>query len=374
MQRVYRYRLYPTTVQAVALDRVLWLLRNLYNACLQERRDAWKKQRVSITKIDQDHQLRAVRDLDSDYAAVHFHLLQDVVRRCDLAFQSFFRRVKSGQAPGFPRFKGRDFYKSFTFKDAVHRNGAALVAGGKRLRVHGIGNVKIKLHRAHEGTLKQVRIIRLGDGHWYADLVCADVPAKPLPPAPVAEVGIDLGLKTYATMSDGTVVENPRHAKTAATKLAASQRRLAGRKKRSNRRRKQRRLVAGHHLKTARTRRDFQHKEALGLVRRYQTIYVEDLNVKGLASGMLAGSVADVAWGQFVDILVHKAESAGREVVKVNPSGTSQRCSACGVNVPKNLSVRVHRCSCGYVADRDMNAAQNILRLGHSLREARRAA
>jgi putative transposase len=373
MSRVYRYRLYPTAAQAGALAHLLGLLRFLYNACLQERRDAWKKQGVSLTRRTQDQQLRAVRDADPDYAAIHFHLLQDMVTRCDRAFQAFFRRCKSREKPGFPRFKGRDFFKSFTFKDAGHRNGAALCAGGKRLRIHGIGNVKIRLHREHEGKLKQVRIIRLGDGKWYADFVCVEVPAKPLPRVE-AEVGVDLGITTFAALSNGLVIENPRYFEVGQAALAKAQQKVARRGRRSNRRRKARRVVAKHHLKVARQRRDFQHKTALQLVRDYQTIFVEDLNVKGLASGMLAKQVNDVAWGQFIEILASKAESAGREVMKVDPRGTSQRCSACGGTVQKPLSVRVHACPCGYVADRDINAAKNVLRLGQSLREARRAA
>lgn len=375
VQRVYRYRLYPTPAQSASLLRMLTLLRTLYNACLQERRDAWQKQHVSITKKTQDDQLCAVRENDVEYKGIHFHLLQDVVLRCDRAFQAFFRRVKAGVktggAAGFPRFKGRDFYKSFTFKDAGHNNGAALVAGGKRLCLHGIGNVKIKLHRAHEGTLKQVRVIRLGDGHWYADFVCTDVPKKLLPAATQSqEVGIDLGLKVYAKTSDDHDIENPRYVREGAAGLVAAQRKLSACKRGSNRRRKAKTLVAKHHLHIARQRLDFQHKETLGLLHKYQTLYVEDLNVKGLAAGMLAKSVSDAAWGQFISILIDKAESAGREVVKVNPSGTSQRCSECGAHVPKDLSVRVHRCACGYVADRDLNAARNILRLGQSLRRA----
>jgi putative transposase len=375
VQRVYRYRLYPTSAQSAVLARTLILLRTLYNACLQERRDAWQKQRISVTKKMQAHQLRSIRDGDAEYKGVHFHLLSDVVLRCDRAFQAFFRRVKAGETAGFPRFKGRDFYKSFTFADAANRNGAAMCAGGKRLYIHGVGNVKIKLHRAHEGKLKQIRVLRLGDGHWYADFVCADVPQKLLAPAAVsAEVGIDLGITTYAAMSDGASIKNPRYGREGAAELAAAQRKLSACKRGSNRRRKNKTLVAKHHLHVARQRLHFQHTEALGLLRKYQTLYVEDLNVKGLAAGMLAKSVSDAAWGQFIDILVHKAESAGREVVKVNPNGTSQRCSACDANVPKDLSVRVHRCACGYVADRDLNAARNILRLGQSLREVRHAA
>jgi putative transposase len=374
--RVYDFRLYTTRSQNAALARTCWLLRQLYNGCIQERREAWTKQRVSVTKRVQDAQVKAIRAHDPEYAAVHFHLLKDAISRADLAFKGFFRRCKAGQTPGYPRFKGRGQYESFTFTDAANRRGAILCAGGSRLRIHGIGNVKIKLHREHEGKLKQIRILRRGDGHWYAQLVCADVPAKLLSTTG-REVGVDVGIKSFAVTSiDGDYpIRNPRYHEAAQARLAVAQQKVSGRKKKSKRRRKAQRSVARLHLKVARQRRHFQHVTALQLVKENDFICVEDLNIKGLAQGFLSKQVYDAGWGQFIDILVYKAESAGRELVKVNPRGTSQACSACGVIVPKDLSVRVHACpDCGYTADRDVNAAKNILRLGQSLREARRLA
>lgn len=374
MNRVYRYRLYPSRSQSFALFRTLWLLRGLYNACIEERSTAWKRQSISVSKKMQDTQLKAIRDADPDYGDVHFHLLQDVVLRADLAFKSFFRRCKSGEKPGYPRFKSRDRYHSFTFKDAAHRNGVRLVSGGKRLYVHGIGNVKIKLHREHEGKLKQIRIIRLGDDHWYADFVCADVAAKPLL-ATGRGIGIDLGLMTFAALSDGTLIENERRGRHAQERLAELQRELSTKKRGSNRRKKTKAVLAKLHLKVARQRRDDHRKIALRLVKQNDWIAVEDLNVKGLAAGALAKSVHDAGWTQFISILVSKAESAGREVVLVDPRGTSQTCSDCQAHVPKDLSVRVHECpGCGLVLDRDVNAARNVYRLGLSLREARSVA
>jgi putative transposase len=374
--RVYDYRLYPTVAQASALDVTCQLLRGLYNACVQERRDAWEKNRVSVTKKMRRGQLREIKAIDSDYNALHFHLLQDATDRADLAFQAFFRRFRAGQTPGYPRFKGRGQYESFTFADAKNRNGAAMCAGGKRLYIHGVGNIKIKLHREHEGKLKQIRVLRRGDGYWYAQFICVDVPLKPLP-STGREIGVDVGIKSFGVTSiDGDPpIKNPRHYEAAQAKLAAAQQKLAGRKKKSKRRRKQQKLVAKLHLKTARQRRHFHHVTALQLVKEYDFICVEDLNIKGLAQGWLSKQVHDAGWGQFANILTYKAESAGRDLVKVNPRGTSQNCSACGVQVPKDLSVRVHVCpDCGYTADRDLNAAKNILRLGQSLREARRSA
>jgi len=370
VNRVYEYRLYPTTQQGAALDEQLRLLRSLYNACLEERRTGWHRHGLSITKRAQDAQLKPIRDENPEYKAIHFHALQDVVLRCDRAFRAFFRRVKAGQTPGYPRFKARGQYESFTYKDAHRRSGAAL--NGRHLHLHGVGEVKVKLHRAPEGTVKQVRVLRRQE-RWYAQLVCAAVPAKPLPTTGKA-LGLDMGITTLVATSDGQLHANDRPHERARERLASARRVLAGRRKRSNRRRKAKLLFARTSAKVARQRLDGHHKLALRLVRENDVLCVEDLNIQGLAQMILSRQVHDAGWGQFINILAYKAESAGRELVKVNPRGTSQTCSVCEAVVPKDLSVRVHRCPCGYVADRDVNAARNVLRLGQSLREARRAA
>jgi len=374
VRRVYRYRLYPTRAQERALHGTLGLLRELYNAALQERRDAYRATGKSPSGYDQQKALRDVRALRPEFADVHTHLLQDALTRLDRAFHAFFRRVKAGATPGYPRFKGRDRYRTFTFKDAANGNGAKLVAGGKRLRLAGIGNVKVQLHRPYEGRLKQVSVTLDGDGHWYAALVCDDVPAKPLP-ATGRDVGVDVGITTFAALSDGGMVENPRPLETARVALLRAQRRVSRRKRGSTRRRKAAVVLARKHARVGNARKDFHHKVARDLVRRYDRIAVEDLNVKGLAGGMLARPVHDAAWAQFTTILAAKAEEAGRELVRVDPRGTSQVCSACGCEVRKALAVRIHRCPhCGYVADRDTNAARNIHRLGHSRRGGARNA
>lgn len=369
MKRVYEYRIHPTAAQAATLDKTCHLLRSLYNAALQERRDAWQKQRISISRGNQSAQLKDIRAADPEYAAINAQVMQDVVARCDLSFQAFFRRVKSGDTPGYPRFKGRGQYESFTFRQADKGYGVKLHAAAKRLYVHGVGKVRIRLHREHQGKLKQVRILRRADG-WYAQFACVDVPAKPMPSAG-RSVGLDVGISTFAATSDGALHPNPRHYENAQAALAKAQQRVSCRKKRSNRRRKAQKLVAKLHLKVARQRRDRHHKLAFKIVKENDLIAVESLNIKGLSRGTLSKQVNDAGWGQFINILAYKAESAGRILVKVNPRGTSQACSACSAPVPKDLSVRTHRCSCGYTADRDVNAAKNVLRLGRSLRDAR---
>lgn len=369
MRRVYKYRLYPTKSQVVSMVGILVLLRHLYNAALQERRDAYRHHGLSITKKDQEKQLKAIRGDDPEYKAIHFHLLQDAITRLDRAFQAFFRRVKNGETPGFPRFKGFDRYRTFTFKDVIHRNGAALIDNGKRVRLAGVGNVKVRLHRPFEGTVKQVSVTRTGYGHWYVAFVCDNVPAKPLPPSD-ERVGVDVGISTFAALSTGEMVSNPRIGEKAAKAVAKSQRRVSRRKRRSNRRRKAVIVLAKARDCETRRRTDFHHKIALDLIQRFGVIAVEKLNIRGLASGWLAKQVHDAAWGSFISILESKAESAGREVVKVDPRGTSQECSSCGKEVRKGLAVRTHRCPhCGLVLDRDVNAARNILsRVGQTLR------
>lgn len=366
--RVYRYRLYPTRVQEQTLHRTLELLRELYNAALQERKDAYRRLGVTISAYGQMAELREVRKVCPEFADVHTHLLQDAITRLDRAYRAFFRRVKAGEKAGFPRFKGRGRYRTFTFKDAKNHNGARLLAGGKRIKLTGIGNVKVKLHRQIQGHIKQVSVSRSGDGHWYVALTCDDVPTKPLP-ATGKSVGLDLGITTFAALSDGTTVDNPRPFEAAQRQLAAAQRRVARRKRGSKRRRKAVALLAKQHERVRRIRLDHHHKVALDLVRRFDLIAVEKLNIKGLARARLAKQVHDAGWGQFTTILAGKAECAGREFIAVDPRGTSQECSGCGAVVRKGLSVRVHDCpTCGLVEDRDVNAAKNVQARGHRAR------
>ena len=348
--------------------RITWVLRELYNAALQERRDAWRLGQHRVSAYDQMRQLTAIRAARPDVATIHTHLLQDAITRVDRAFTAFFRRCKAGEKPGYPRFKGRDRYRTFTFKDAVNNNGVRIVSGGNRVRLAGIGNVKVKLHRPIEGRIKQASVTLNGDGRWYVAFACDDVPARPLP-ATGRSIGIDVGITTFAALSDGTLVANPRPYEVAQHSLGMAQRRVSRRRRGSNRRRAAIALLAKRCAKVQRVRLDFHHKTALDIVRRFDSIAVEDLNVKGLSRMRLAKQVHDAGWAQFTSILANKAESAGRDFNRVDPRGTSQMCSTCGCEVRKDLSVRVHDCPhCGYVADRDVNAARNIQGRGQRLR------
>ena len=361
MRRTFRYRVYPNRLQSEALDAQLGEACRLYNGALQERRDAWRQARRSVSYYEQANQLKAIR-ADGSLALANFSACQDVLRRVDKTFRAFFSRVKAGRKAGYPRFRSRRRYDTLTFP--AYGDGCRLRPNG-RLYVQGAGEIKVKLHRPVDGVIKTVSVKREA-GRWYALFSCEVEPAA-LPPSDEA-VGIDLGLTTFAVLSDGSEIANPRYARKAAAAVRRAQRKVARRKRRSNGRRKAVVLLQKAHAHVVHQRNDFHHKAARALVDRFGLIVVEALNVKSLAGSMLARSVHDAAWGMFLDRLDEKAESAARQVVRVNPNGTTQRCSGCQTMVPKTLSLRWHDCpACGLSLSRDENAAREILRLGLSL-------
>ncbi|WP_019550162.1 RNA-guided endonuclease InsQ/TnpB family protein [Thermus scotoductus] len=359
MLKAFKYRLYPTQPQLRDLDRTLMLCRSLYNAALQERRDAYKKAGRTVGFYEQKRYLPEIRTELPEYKGVHSQVLQNVIERVDRAFQGFFRRVKAGQKAGYPRFKGKGRYDSFTFPQAG-TTGVKLQGGGKRVLLYGIGSVKVKLHRPLEGRLKTATVKREGE-HWYIVFTC-EVEPRPLPPNDQA-IGIDLGTNPhFLVTSEGERVEAPRYFQKAQAKLAAAQRSLARKKRGSNRRKQARKRVAKLHRKIANQRRDFHHKLARKLVNHYGTIAHEDLNILGLARSRTAKGVLDAGWAQFLAILAYKAEEAGRRVIGVDPKHTSQDCPVCGHREKRPLWVREYTCpQCGTLLHRDVAAARNIL-------------
>jgi putative transposase len=357
-RKTYKYRLKPAPAQARALEIVLWRCRDLYNAGLEERKAAYERRGVSVNFTMQSAQLPAIKVERPEYREVNAQVLQDVLHRLEKAFQAFFRRVQAGEAPGYPRFQGRERYNSFTYPQMGEHGGAQLDNGF--LVLSKIGRIAVRWHRPLGGTPKTVTISREADG-WYACISCAEVPVEPLPPAG-CETGIDVGLKVFLITAEGEVVANPRHYHHAQKHVAKAQRRVSRRKKGSTRRRKAIILLRRKQQKVQRQRTDFHHKTALLLVRGYDTIYFEDLRVANMVRRRhLANSISDAGWAAFRTILVCKAECAGKRAVAVPPAYTSQDCSSCGERVPKSLSVRTHVCpSCGLVLDRDENAALNI--------------
>jgi len=364
LRKAYKYKLKPTPEQERAMDEVLWRCRTLYNTALEQRKVAYERCGVTLSAYQQQAELPDLKTALPEYAAVHSQVLQDVLTRLDKAFQSFFRRVKSGQTPGYPRFQGRNRYHSFTYKQ--YGRGAQIDNGF--LVLSKIGRIAVRWSRPLDGTPKTVTITQEADG-WYAIISCAEVAAQPLPPTG-CETGVDMGLKVFLITSDGVIVENPRHHRKAEKRLKKAQRRVSRRKKGSNRRKKAVKLLARRHQKVKRQRQDFHYKAALGLLRRYDTIYLEDLRVANLIQNRhLSKSISDAGWTAFRSILEAKAAWAGRRVVAVPAQYTSQDCSSCGTRIPKSLSVRTHICtSCGLVLDRDENAARNIQWAGQALR------
>ncbi|MEO8373120.1 MAG: transposase [Candidatus Solibacter sp.] len=354
MRLTYKYRLLPTKPQADFLAMELQEAASLYNAAVQERTDAWKTCRKSINYYDQANQLKAMK-ADGCLTLTNFTCCQDVLRRVDKAFRAFFGRVKCGEKPGYPRYRSFRRYDSLTFPNSG--NGWRLLDSGK-LRIHGAGHIKLNLHRPLEGTVKTVTIKREA-GRWFACFSVERDAARL--PATDSATGIDVGLNSFAVLADGTAIKNPRYYRNAQARLRRCQRKVARRKKGSNRRRKAVRLLQRAHVHVRNQRADFHHKESRKLVNEYGVIAVEDLNVKGLAGGLLAKSVHDAGWSMFLAMIVYKAACAGRRVIQVDPRGTSQTCT-CGQRVPKTLADRWHACpACGLSASRDHVSAQVIL-------------
>jgi putative transposase len=363
-RKTYKEKLRPTPAQKRMLEDVLWRCHDLYNAALEQRITVYQRREVSVSRFEQEAELKAIRAECPEYEAIHSHVVQDVLARLDKTYQAFFRRLKQGEKAGFPRFKGRNRYHSFTFKE--YGNGARVDNG--YVVLSKIGRIHVHWSRPIEGRPKTVMIGREADG-WYVVVSCSDVSVTPLPETG-CETGIDLGIEAFATLSDGVRILTAGYYRRAEQYLAKCQRRVSRRKKASNRRRKAVVLLAKAHQTVRRQRADFHHKTALALVRENDTIYHEDLRVANMVRNHhLAKSIADAGWSAFLAILTFKAESAGKRVIAVDPAFTSQTCSGCGTTVQKGLSVRWRSCpECGTSLHRDQNAAKNIQWRGQRLR------
>jgi putative transposase len=320
--------------------------------------------KTPISFYQQAKQLRDIRAA-GDLALANHASCQNVLRRVDKTFDAFFRRVKAGQKPGYPRFKSFARFHSYTFP--IYGNGCKL-REKNRLYIQGVGELKVKLHREVAGEIRTVTLSKTC-GKWY---VCFSViVSSPAPlPATGNATGIDVGVAHFAILSDGTVIKNPRYYEAAQTKLRRVQRKVCRRKKASTRRRKAVKQLQRVHQHIKNQRRDFHHQVARQLITQYDLIACEKLNIAGLVRGRLGKPITDVGWGRFLAILSDKAAEAGREIVKINPMGTSQRCIRGAIVPKKTLAVRWHDCShCQLSVPRDQAAAMEILRLGLSRRE-----
>ena len=361
--KTFKYRLYPSKAQRRLLEQTLETCRIWYNTCLAERKTAWETEKRSISRFDQIKKVKDYRKENPYAAQISSQTLQVVVDDLDKAFQAFFRRVRAGEKPGYPRFKSSNRFDSFGLK--AYGNGYRI--DGRRLRLKGIGRVRVRWHREIEGKIKTVRIRRQA-GEWYACFVC-EVDENPLPPTGKA-VGIDVGIHHLLATSDNEIIENPRWYRAQQQKLRVLQRRVSRRKKGGSNRRKAVSALQRLHLHIANSRKDYLNKLAFNLITKYDLIALEDLNIQGMVRNHhLSKSILDAGWGYLKTHLTNKAAEAGREVILVNPAFTSKTCSSCGTVFPElSLANRWVDCSCGLSIDRDVNAALNILkRVGRTL-------
>jgi len=342
------------------LNQQLEICRWVYNKTLGVRKDAWEKEGKTVGMYDTFNMLPGWKKEEPKFKLVHSQVLQNVQTRVELAYRAFFRRVKAGEDPGYPRFKGKGRYDSLCYPQ--YGNGVHL--DGDLLSLSKIGQVKVALHRDLCGTPKTVCIRRTSSGKWFAALSCACEPEPQ--PTELKAVGVDVGLEAFATLSNGEKVNNPRFFRKDENELAKAQRKLAREEKGTPGRAKRRKVVARLHERITNKRTDFAHKLSRRLVNTYGVIVFEDLSITNLIkNGNLSKSIADAAWHQLAQFTAYKAEDAGRLFWQVDPRNTSKKCSRCAAIVDKTLSVRVHNCPrCGLVLDRDHNAAINILALG----------
>ncbi|WP_329581056.1 RNA-guided endonuclease InsQ/TnpB family protein [Streptomyces sp. NBC_01361] len=401
MIRAYKFVMRPTVRQTQALGEMLRDHCSLYNGALQERRDAYRHaSKTSIKYGQQSVQLKDIRSFDPErQGRWSFSSQQATLRRLDKAFAAFLGRVKSGEKPGYPRFRGVNWFDTVEFpKDGDGcRWDSTPHDPVTRVRLQGVGHVKVHQHRAVAGRVKTVSVKREG-WKWFVVLTVEQVQPEPLP-ATGSVVGIDLGIASFLADSSGGFVPNPRHGAKSAAKLEAAQQALSRflrvrRDKRTANHRRAVEKVAKLHRKVRRQRLDHAHKTALDLVRAHDFIAHEDLKIRNMVrravpkpdpdksgaflpngAGAKAGlnrSIADAGWGVFLTILAAKAESAGREVIAVDPCNTSRQCPECGHTGVENRPTqeKFHCVSCGHTAHADTVGALNVLRAGLVRREA----
>lgn len=356
VNRTYRYRIYPTRRQRLALEAQLMFACDLYNAALEQRRYAFRAGR-RVGYVSQCRELTALRAAGDGPPQMSCSAMRSPLRRLERAYQAFFRRVNAGEKPGYPRFRSRRRYDSLTWDSAWSIQ-------ERRLALAGIGHLKVKWHRELPVSARVCTVtVRRVVGRWYVCFALA-LEVSPVPARKVMRaVGVDLGVQNFAALSTGEPIPGPRAYRAARRQLRVAQRRVSRRLKGSRRRVKAGLLLARLHERVRNLRQNHAHQLSRRLVSDFGLIAVEDLQVRALTRGFLAKDINDQGWAEFLRLLRYKAEDAGIQVVAVPPDGSSQICSGCGIWIPKPLSERVHRCSrCGLVVDRDINAARNILR------------
>jgi len=349
---VHRFHIEPTEEQKQKLFQTLTLCRRLYNTALEQREICYQQRGWSPSYSLQQNEIPELKKKLSEYRQVNAQVLQNCLQRLDDAFQRFFDGLAR-----YPHYKNRDHYRSLTYPQADKQNH---FKRSGYIYLPKIGYVKMKDHFKFDPAKVSRINVKYHNGKWYVNLTSEIQEAEAV--EILKKVGIDVGLLTFAALSNGTKIENPRHFRKSEKKLARLQRRLSRKKKGSNNRGKAKTKVVQIHAKIANQRKDFLHKASYNIVKNYDFIAVEDLQVKNMIQNhCLSKSIADAGWGTFINFIEYKAKKFGKVMVKVPPTGTSQTC-ICGHPVPKDLSVRVHKCpNCGLTADRDVVSAMVIL-------------
>ena len=357
MKTAYKFRMYPTKQQVALLEVTLETCRHLYNTALADRKNCYELEGVRRSYAAQC----ATLVLEKNYGRwkqVFSQVFQDVLRRVDRAFQAFFRRIKAGDKPGYPRFKSKGWYKSFTYPQAGFK------LEGSKLVLSKIGSIRIFRHREVEGKIKTCTIKKNRLGHWYATLV-SEIP-DPTPVEPKTAIGIDVGLKSLVALSTGETIQYPRYFVQGEKQLAGAQKGLSRKKKGSSNRQKTKTKVARLRQKIQNHRDEFLHQVSRKIVDSADLIVFQNLNTHGkLKNHRLAKHIQDHSWGKLIRFTQSKAAKAGKAVELINAAYTSQNCSKCGFTVPNTLADRVRLCpNCGLKLDRDTNASLNIVTLG----------
>jgi len=359
---MFKFRLYPSKTQIQKLETQLELCRQTHNWLLASCRGTYEETGKTLSQFDLNKNLTALKHQKPEIAKVHSQVLQNISKRIKDAYNGFFARRKTGLKAGLPRFKKYGAYKSITYPQSGFK------IKGKKLCFSKIGDIRVKQHREIRGNIKTLTVKRMPSGKWYACFCCiVETQSKD---KPFKDVGIDIGLNSYAVLSDGAKIENPRFYRKSETRLAHLQKGLSRKQKGSNNRNKARVKVARLHEYIQNQRLDFLHKASRKIADAYETVYVEDLKITNMVRNhCLAKSISDAGWDRFLNMIAYKVESTGGRLIKVNPRNTTQNCSRCGEHVEKSLSDRMHTCPyCGLVLDRDHNAALNILARGREIR------
>jgi putative transposase len=365
----FKYRIYPTNSQIKRLEETFGTCRFLYNCALEERISYYKKYHKGISYVTQANYLSEIKDLLPEFENIHSQVLQSTLKRLDSSYKGFFRRVLLGEKAGFPRFKNKDRFRSILYPQSGFALSKSKGQVGKKkckLKLSKIGDIPMILHRNIKGNIKTCQIIRMPSEKYYVCFACDDVPSEHIAKTG-QETGIDLGVKNLLTFKNGDKISNPKHFKKSQDKLASAQRKLSNLSFRDPGRHAAKLHAARLYEKVVNQRTDFYHNIANEIIKDFDYIVLEKLNIIGMQKDnwrILNREIQNCAWSQFIQMLLYKAENAGKEIVLVDPWNTSKMCSDCGKLVEKTLSDRIHKCECGLEIDRDHNAAINIYNRG----------